>query len=145
MRKVWVIATNASYSKIYRAESNDKLVELAHFEHEESRLLTRDLVSDGQPGRSTERQDPRMFATHGKTPARLKEKDHFAEEIATYLEECLIKGEYERLYVIAGPQFLSLLNHHLSSNVKKAIFSEIPKDLSKQGAEEVRAHLPPIL
>lgn len=145
MRKVWIVASNGSCSKIYKAENNEKIVEFKHFEHEESRLLTRELVSDGKPGRATEKQDPRSFATQSKTPAKLKEKDHFAEEIAHFLQEGLNKEDFERLYLIASPQFLSLLHHHLNPAVKKAIFAEINKDLTKQTPEEIRHCLPPTL
>jgi protein required for attachment to host cells len=143
MRKVWILVANGSDAKVYRAESVKHLCLEESFTHPESRLPNHDLVSDGQ-GRNTERFGSQPHKMEYRHSPKLKEKDHFASEIALYLEKGLLEGKYERLYVIANPTFISLLHHHLNGSVTKVIEKEIHKDLMVFGPEEVIKHLPPV-
>lgn len=143
MRKVWILVANASEAKVYKAESVKHLHLEKSFTHPESRLPNHDLVSDG-PGKNTERFGSQPHMMEYKHTPKLKEKDHFASEIAHFLEQALNEGKYERLYLIASFGFMSHLHHHLPSNVKKHITQEIHKDLTTLGEKDVIDHLPPV-
>ncbi len=144
MRKVWVVVADAAFAKFYKAENVKTLNEFNTLTHKESRLPNHDLCSD-RPGRATELRGGAPHMMQREFSPKLKEKDHFATEIAKVLEQGLIDGEYERLYLIANVQFATLLRHHLSPNVEKMITAEIHKDLTEKKAEEIRDYLPPVL
>jgi protein required for attachment to host cells len=56
-----------------------------------------------------------------------------------------VHGEFERLMLIAAPDFLGLLRKHLSPPLTRMVAIEIPKVLTQQTAADIRAHLPEYL
>lgn len=144
MRKVWIVVANSCVAKIYRAENVETLVEHKSFEHQESHMPSRDLVSD-HLGRATQKGFAGSDTMQERTPLKLKEANAFAHQIAAFLQESYNKGEFERLYLIAKAPFLGSLRESLPANLTKIIESEIHKDLSQQTAREIRDYLPPVL
>lgn len=143
MNKVLVVVANGSVAKIFKTEGVKKLVQVRTFEHPESHLKNSDLVSD-RPGVATEVRGPPHFLQKETSP-KLKEKDHFAEEISTFLQQQYQSGAFDHLYIIANIQFFSLLHHHLSDVVQRTVQKEIHKDLTLMSPDEIRTYLPPVL
>lgn len=144
MRKVWVVVANSSLSKIYRAENTHTLVEHQLFEHKESQMPARALVSDRQ-GRETQRVGYGTDTMEEKTPIKQKEAQIFAEQIADFLKRGCISGECERIYLVAKPPFLGFLRQALDPNISKHVENEIHHDLTQKKPEQVREYLPPAL
>jgi len=144
MRKVWIVVANSCYSKIYRAENKDHLIEHHVFVHEESHLPARELVSD-QQGREGMRGMHGADTLEEQTPPKVKESTQFAEQISKYLQEGYQAGAVERIYIIAKPPFLGFLRQSFTSNISKIIENEVHKDLTQQTAEQIREYLPPVL
>lgn len=144
MRKVWIVVANGSQSTIYKADTLNTLTELKHFAHQETHLTRQDLNSD-RPGRQTQRVGYGTDTMEEKNPPKVKEAEHFALEIARFLEEGFNTGEFERLYLIAKPPFLGYIRQNLHPNVSKLVESEIHKDLTHIRPEQIREYLPPVL
>lgn len=144
MRKVWIIVANATLTKIYKAENVNSLIELKQFHHLEGHLSGEELYSDRQ-GRMTMRNMYGTDTMEDKTSPKTKIANLFAEEIVQFLEEGFNTNQYERLYLIAKPPFLGHLHQFLPPNVSKLIYSEIHKDLTQMGPEQIREYLPPVL
>jgi protein required for attachment to host cells len=143
-KKIWVLVANGSAAKILKAESNEQLTEIELFEHPESRLRNSELMSDG-PGYFTQRGAGAPHFVQSSASPKLKEKDHFAIDIVNYLEKAFHEHEFEKLYVIANNQFLSLLHHHIKPDLKAVIAAEIHKDLTLMKFHDVRSYLPDTL
>ncbi len=144
MRKVWIVAADGCKARVFCAENVTTLKEVTNMLHPESRLPSRELVSD-KPGRGTQLKSGYPRAMQADSSPKQNEKDHFAEKLAHFLEESCNKGEFERLYLIVSTQFSGLLHAHLHQNVKKLIVQEIHKDLTMMKPEEIRNYLPPVL
>jgi len=144
MKKVWVVVANSSLSKIYRAENTNVLIEHGIFFHDESHLPVHELLSDRQ-GRETNKGMCGGDTYEARTPTKLKEALHFAEQIAHFLEKGYNAGEYEKVYIVAKPPFLGHLRQFLHPNVAKLVGAEIHKDLTQLRPEEVREYLPSAL
>lgn len=144
MRQVWVVVANGSQAKIYKAENSGKLLEIKSFEHDASRLPSHDLVSDG-PGRATERFGSSPHAYPERVSPKVKEKEHFADEIAECLEKGHNEGEFNRLYIIAKPPFVAHLHHSIEESVGHTVALEVHKDLTHLGGTEIRDYLPAVL
>lgn len=144
MRKVWIVVANASQSTIYKAENTNTLIELKNFQHQESHLTRHELKSD-RPGRQTKRFGFGTDTMDEKTSPKVKEAHEFAQEIASYLEEGLHAGEFERIYLVAKPPFLGHIRQNLHPNVSKLVETEIHKDLTQMRPEQIREYLPPAL
>lgn len=143
MRKVWVVVANGSQAKIYTNDNSNKLTLKCCLEHPESHLKDSDLVSDAPGINAGAIAGSHAYET--KIHAKVKEKLHFAEQIACYLEESLKNQEFERLYLVANPNFLGHLRECFPAHVSQTIFAEVDKDLTHCSQEEVRDYLPPVL
>jgi protein required for attachment to host cells len=144
MKKIWIVVANSTYSHIYRAENNQKLVEIKYLEHLESHMRARELVSDSQ-GRSTNVSLYGSDTMEDKTSLKDKESMHFADQIITFLEEGCKNGECERIYIISKAPFLGNLRAALPPLLAKLVHAEISKDLTQLTADQVREYLPPVL
>lgn len=144
MRKVWVVVANGWRAKIYEALNVNTLVEKRSFEHVESKLPNHELVSD-RPGLATERLGNVSRTVGFKCEPKLKEKMYFAKEVAHELSKGFHEGKFERLYLIANPEFLSHIREHLNENIMKLVNGEIQKDLTLLDSGQIRDYLPPVL
>jgi len=141
MRKVWILVANSSKADLYQAKDVNTLELKKSFEHKESHLRSHDLVSD-KPGLNTSPFGAPRSAPE-RTPPKLKERCHFAEELCKFLKES--NGSFERLYLIASPPFLGELRAYLNQGVAEHVYLEVAKDLTHAKPEEIRSYLPPVL
>jgi protein required for attachment to host cells len=96
----------------------------------ESRELTQDLVTD-RPGRgfSAARSTIR-HAFEARHDYHKLEKHNFAAALAQTLEESRVRGEFDRLVLVAPRRSLGELHALLSPQVKQMVSHEIAKDLT---------------
>lgn len=142
MRKVWVVVANRAEMKIYRAENVHTLIQIHYLTHIQSQLTSQELTSDKQ---GSHRGSFGSDTMEEKTPAKLKEANSFANQIAKVLEDAVNKKEVERIYLIANPQFMGILRQAINPQVAKLIEREIPKDVVHATADQIREYLPPVL
>jgi protein required for attachment to host cells len=137
MPRLWVLAADATRARIFRnvwsthaGKADPELV----LRSENKRL--RDMMTD-KPGRS--------FASVGSMrsamgphsdPVREDEKE-FASSIAEVLECHRLAGDFDELAIFAAPQLLGDLRDVLPHGLKAVTVSEVPKNLTKQPAEEI--------
>lgn len=138
MTRTWVLVADSSRAKLFAADKPlAPLHEIESFAHPESRAKTQDLTSD-RPGRSL---DNKTFMDYDTEPKR-QEAIVFARQLGDHLREGRNKGLYQKLYVVAPPQFLGILRDKLDSQTSELIAGELPKDLTQIKADEIRRHLP---
>lgn len=140
MRKTWVIVASSSVARAYQLEPGRQLVEKACLKHPESKLLDHELVSD-RPGRTISGAGG-TYPMGYTTDPHAKEKLHFADELAEWLQKEVPKEGVERLHLMANPTFLGMLRPKLSPQVVKCIGAEIAKDLTHLTPKELIAYLP---
>jgi len=143
-KETWVLVANSSVAKIYKAENNQTLKEIANLEHPESRLPEHELVSS-RPGRSFDSLGKGRHAMEQQTSPHMQEFMLFARELTQLLEEAFSKGKIGRLYVVANPQFLGLLRQSFSHHLASLVASEVDKDMTHLKPAEIRTHLPLVL
>ena len=142
MRKVWVVVGNRAEMNIYYAENVKKLVHIKTLHHNESQLHKKDLSSDKQ---GSHRGSFGTDTMEAKTPAKVKEANHFAHQVAQFLEDGVNHQQVERIYLIANPEFIGILRQTIKPHVAKIIEKEIHKDLMHSTPEQIRDYLPPVL
>lgn len=114
-----------------------------------ARLHDRDFKSD-RPGRvfdhastsGKRRGATAHHATGGERTPRDHEAHLFARRIAQELETAHHDNRYDRLIVMAGPEFLGMLRTALPKAVSAAVVAEVPRDLVHGPESAVLAHLP---
>ena len=107
----------------------------------ESRMKERDLVSDRQ-GRSFDSKGAGRHATEPAKSASDVVAARFASEVAARLETGRLNDEYRRLFIVADPRFLGLVDKALGKSVRNLVCGKLNKDLSKLKPAEIREHLP---
>jgi protein required for attachment to host cells len=143
-KETWVIVANSSYAKIYKAENNTTLIEIQEFEHPESRLDNKDLVSS-KPGRTNDSVGFRRSSMEFPTSPKHHEFELFAKQISQYLDQAQETGQVGRLYISASPIFLGILRQALSHLINDLIAGQVDRDMTHLKPADIRNHLPPVL
>jgi protein required for attachment to host cells len=140
----WVVVADASRARILEIPRRRRreLRELQDFVNPAARAHSRDLLADahGRYYPKGGRGQPAHAAEPGTDPVG-HEVELFAKRVADVLEKARIELRYGELCLIAPPQFLGLLRENLSKETLKLVRKEIPKDLSRLDAAEIRAYV----
>lgn len=143
--KTWVVVANSSNARIFKANSNKQLEELGQLDHPESRAQGKDLISDKPSSGFSRSGGATSHGTTERNEAKKQEASRFASEVADKLQASFQSGEFEHLYLVAGPQFLGMLTETMNPTLLKAVLDKVPKDLTSQKVEQIREHLPFVL
>ncbi len=146
MPKTWILISDASRARLFAITGKGRPWTLVQeLNHPESRLKGLDLVSD-TPGRIPQskgvRSRPGMAPT---TEPKEVEAEHFADQLATVLEDGHGRNAYARLVLVAPPHFLGLLRKGVSVQVGKLITTTIGKDFTQLKEHELPARLADIV
>ena len=129
----WLVIANATHALIYdisKSHINDtpklSFHPLKELLHQESRLKTSELISDGV-GRNHSMSSP-ASAYEPPMTAHEKESHNFAKELADYLDSERNQNHYKQLVVCAGPSFYHLLHQALTKQTALLVKKHIEKD-----------------
>lgn len=139
----WIVAADGSRARIFEIDPERHLRELESFDHPRGRAHNRDLKSDAQGRYFSNGGGPRAHsATRQVTPVQ-HETELFAKTIARRLDKARSERRYDKLYLIAPPEFLGLLRENLGKEARKATTEEINKDLSRLETRDIERYLRP--
>ena len=136
----WVVVTDSSQAKIFRATKFPKIEMVEVLTHPESRFRDQDLVSS-KPGRNFQRGGIARHAYQSVSDPKVVE----VEKFATYLNEYLIaahnQGAFNRLYILANPSFLGHLRSHVDPQIQKLVVHESAKDITAFTTDSIEKHI----
>ena len=78
-------------------------------------------------------------------PDQYPEAVEFAGELARRLDDGRQQGEFERLLLVASPDFLGTLRKKLSRATAKLVDRSLDANLTHLDADDIRKHLPEII
>jgi protein required for attachment to host cells len=138
MERTWIVVCDASHCRLFMKRLNDhEWVKFETIENPAGRAKGIDLLSD-RAGRSLQSQGPnKKSAMDPHTPPRDVEEMRFSHKIADLLDAAYRQNAFERLILVAPPQFLGLLRDALHGQVQKAIYGTIDKDYTHLSDHEV--------
>lgn len=139
-KKTWVLVANGAIARIFSFDRG-RLTELTVLTHPESRMHGHELVS-GRPGTSFDSAGFGRHAMEQHTLPQKNEAEHFAKEVAQYLDLQHRKNEFQQIHIISSPAFLGLLRRGLHAETQKSILSEVDKDLVEESPLHIRSYLP---
>jgi protein required for attachment to host cells len=141
MSKFWVLVADESAARLF---ASDKIrVELNEFEiltNPEARLHERDLGTERQ-GRGFESANPSRHAMEPSSSIREERARKFVREIARKLEQGANQRDYERLIIVAPPDFLGLLRQQINAGVQERLAQSIGKNLVKATPKSILGYL----
>jgi protein required for attachment to host cells len=65
----------------------------------------------------------------------------FAQEVVTFLDEAHNAGRFDKLCVVASPEFMGLLREKLATRMGKVETVEVTKDYTRDSAQQLRERL----
>ena len=143
MQSTWIVVADSSRARIFRGvNTKAKLIELDSLDHPESRAKARDLVEDGTTTTFSSVGSSRSGVGADDAP-QIHEHEVFARMIAEKLAHARFENKYDKLVLMAPPQFLGTLRHVLGTQFAKLIVQPVSKDLTRAPIDQVSAHLEP--
>jgi protein required for attachment to host cells len=151
MQAHWIVAANAGRARFFsQANATEPLLEIHDMVNTAARLRTGETESDalGQRAASKSRHSvgaptqPSGYEPH-QTPAE-HQTNIFAKTLAEFLAHAHQQGRFNRLSIVAAPEFLGVLRKLLEPSLASAVKLEINKDYThfnaRQLHERIEAH-----
>jgi protein required for attachment to host cells len=148
MSALWIVTANAGYAHFYlQSDPSAPLEEVGELVNGKSSLHTAETESDrlGQHAASKSTHSvgaptqPSGYEPN-QTPAE-HSSEVFARNISRYLLHGYQDGHFQRLALIASPEFLGLLRSVLDPRLVDVVINEINKDYTRCSPRELSAHL----
>lgn len=137
----WIIVADSVRCRIYEQATGDGgLCEKEDWVHPASRLHDRDSVSD-RPGSDHGAVGQGRHPMPQKTDPKVHEMDLFAQQIGARLEHERKQGAFDRLVLVAAPDFLGRLRGALSDELHKMLVGEVHKDLTRRSPQELQEYI----
>ncbi|MBO9662870.1 host attachment protein [Dokdonella sp.] len=140
MSKIWILVADSSRARLFSGNADRSLREIENRLNPDGRAQDRELVSD---------RASRMPAMSGRPRGALEAssaEDHVTEQFARALRDVLERGRtsgaYDRLALIAPPEFLGVLRATAGDQVSRHVIVEIDKNLTERTAAEIGSYLP---
>ncbi len=141
MSKVWILVANQAEGQIYSATRIPGTLMLTDtLTNEEGAAHSRDLVSDA-PGRVHDRMGSARHSMEPDTGVKEESRRRFVKQMVERLESAHLRGEFDRLVLLAAPAVLGVIRKTLTSNLTKAVIKEIPKDVIGQDLDKIQSQL----
>ena len=130
MSVTWVLVANASAACLYANDGPKKgLHKVREFAHDRSRAKLADLIADA-PGHGRT-GSARRADYQPATDAKRSEADRFACELTDALENGRRQRNYQRLILVAAPQFMGRLRRQLGTPLQRLLTDSFEKDYTK--------------
>jgi protein required for attachment to host cells len=152
MPATWIVSANASRARVFaQAHAASPLDEISDLVHEESRMRVHDLETDSPVG-ARAASDSTHSTSAPTTPStyepkqtqKKREAELFAREVAEYLVKAHNEGRFDKLCLVASPEFLGLLRGLVEPRLHAALSLQIDKDYThstpQQLYEQIRSH-----
>jgi protein required for attachment to host cells len=117
---------------------------ISEFKHAQSQMKGSDLASD-RPGRAFDSGGTGRHAMAPQVDLKSHEADVFAREVCEFIDNARVKNRFERLVVVAPPDFLGRLRQHISPEANKLVTESLAKNLLGCDGKEIRARLQSVL
>jgi len=134
--RTWFLVADGSRARLVFEIGNDSTGSELVFRAE--RLRMREAIG-GPPGRSFASVGRRRSAMEARSDPVREDEREFAAMLAKVLDDQLKAGGYDRVVIAAAPRMLGEIRRAVSGDVAERVLAELPKDLTKQTVESLRA------
>jgi protein required for attachment to host cells len=141
MPNTWVVAADSTQAEIYLVEKiGAPFKRVKDLANAEGQLKGRDLTTD-RPGRSFDSMGAGRHAMSATESPREHVADGFARDICQFLESARSRGRYDRLIVVAPPDFLGRLRKAITPAANQLVVESVPKNLVGVDGNAIRERL----
>jgi protein required for attachment to host cells len=144
MLKTWVLVADSSRARFFSIDNpKGPLKEFEDRVCPGARMHGIERLTDGTTRAHRHGNEHHTFPP--PAPTKDQEVIDFAREVATRADAGRIQGDFERLVLVAAPDFLGTLRKKLPAPTAKLVDRTIDKNLTQLSAAEIRRHLPEII
>ncbi|WP_138379699.1 host attachment protein [Luteithermobacter gelatinilyticus] len=137
--KCWIAVADGSRARFFlKQNAKYDLKELEGFALPS--LPSREIDMD-QPGRQSGGANGSRHAMEPRNDAHDLAEEEFAREMVKKLNEHARNKDFEKLILIAAPKTLGHMRKAMEPQLKDLIETEIPSDLTKMSAHELKNYL----
>ena len=134
--KNWLVVANAARARVFE-DQGESLREVVDLVHTPSRQKGIELAGN-RPGHvEGQGHGTGGSAFVARTDPREHERDRFAREVATLLNDGIAGGQCAALVLVASNPFLGHLKSHLSAQAAKAVLRTVPSDFTTLREDEI--------
>ena len=139
MPVTWILSANRVLATIYQSQgSGQEWTLVKSLEHPEGKLKNNEMTSDvGGRNNTASGQGSRPVVEWSTSPHEA-DLTHFAKIIEKELSDGRTHQKYDRLVLVALPEFLGKLRSCLDSRIQEKILVAISKDYSGLSPKELR-------
>jgi protein required for attachment to host cells len=141
----WVLVADAARVRLFQVEQPQQtLAPALGQELIGTNLPSREIASD-RPGRTFDSGGQGRHAKEPPTDPARHAQGEFARDVVRLLDEKRGSRSFERLIVVAPPQFLGDLRALMPQQLQESVSAEVAKDLSKLSLHELQDRLHEVL
>lgn len=132
MNTTWILAADGSRARIFEMEGAE-VHELDDLMNAHGRDANRDINTDRDGRWHGGGTAAHKLAGHKYEPdisPVQHEEEKFAKRIGEYLDQASLDHRFDKLCVVAPPEFMGRLRQNMGENARRAIEEEITKDIS---------------
>jgi protein required for attachment to host cells len=145
MTITWVVTADSAKADFFEVDRiGGDFKPVACLTHEQGKKKGQELISD-RPGRAFDSAGLGRHAMSTQVDPREHEADVFAREVGETLELGRTRGSFERLIVLAPPDFLGKLRKSITPAANKLVVESVPKSVVGMGPEEIRKRVKTLL
>jgi protein required for attachment to host cells len=133
----WLVVADAGGARWFEVEPNGVIDRTPHTTLEADPAPSREIASD-RPGRTFDSAGQGRHAKEEPTDPHRYEKQRFAHTLAERLEAAVDRNRVERLVIVAPPRLLGDLRAAMSGSLRRAVASEVDKDLAMMPPHELQ-------
>lgn len=142
MQTQWVVVADSHRARFFEAPGNlASLVELEDLLNPSERLDDAELRHDAKGRFYGKGEREQAHTAEPAVNAKTHASQQFSKLVMQRLEQACEKKRYDRLILIAPPQFLGQLHKQLSQRVMQRITQELPLDISGLSAVQIGDHV----
>jgi protein required for attachment to host cells len=140
MKPTWLLVANRSRARLFEVpRDGDDPVEIADFAHPAGRAHERDLITEGTGRFYGKGEQQQGHSAVQNVEVSRAEAERFAEELRDYLEQARTHERFDKLWIMAGPQFLGVLRDKLTKGVEKEVEFDVDKDVTTEAPRDILA------
>jgi protein required for attachment to host cells len=146
MRKqtTWILVADGAGGRFFKLSDERALIPAYTHELIGGMMSSRDVAGD-RPGRTFDSGGDGRHAKEPHTDPKRHAKAELAHQIGQILEGERKKRSFDRLILVAPPQFLGDLRASMSKPLQGLVAAEVNKDLSKLSPHQLGTQLDDVL
>lgn len=138
----WVVIADRSRARVFQTDGGaDRLQEIEDLLNPEGRMDDADLRHDAKGRYYGKGERHQAHTAEPNVTKQEHDEEMFSREVSRLLDRGCDMRRYDRLVMIAPPEFLGILRKQLSQRVEQRIIQQLDSGLANWPQQQIRDYL----